>query len=54
VPVLSGSGLSPRKGAILFDDPDADVLAGSAGLDWLFSDPLLDRLHGRRAGEETS
>jgi hypothetical protein len=33
VPLLSGSGLSLRKGTIVFDDTDADELAGSAGLD---------------------
>lgn len=35
-PVLAGTGLSLANGVTVFDDFAADVLTGSAGMDWLF------------------
>lgn len=53
-PVLGGTGLRLHKSMSVFDDLNADVLTGSAGLDWFFFDPLLDSLNGDHGGEETN
>jgi hypothetical protein len=52
-PILGGAGFSLRKGATVFDDLDSDVMTGSSGVDWFFSDALLDKLNGRHSDERT-
>jgi Ca2+-binding RTX toxin-like protein len=52
-PLLGGTGLRLQKGTTVFDDPDGDAMTSSSGVDWFFSDPVRDKLSGRKGGEQT-